>query len=189
MARSIPTQDFRTAIKSLNETLVKTNKPKIKFVGVKKEVVIEEFINTVLNFIEDKETKLLSEKVIDFYNTYVATEEDPDGTKKVAAKKAPAKKTPKETAKKVAAKKAPAKKAFVKKAPKKTAEKTPKLKVGYEVIRIIVDNGNTLDKKLILKELVKVFPDRDQSGMAVSITHITSVMNNYFTYTAIEPTA
>ena len=76
MAKSIPAKEFKAAVKSLNEVLAEAEEPKIKIVGVKKEDVVEEFTNTILNFIEEDRADELPDTVIEFYNEYIANEEE-----------------------------------------------------------------------------------------------------------------
>ena len=71
MAKNIPTNEFKAAIKDLNELLKSKEKPAIKFVGVKKEAVLKEFTSVVLDYIEKDEASSLPDSVIDFYNTHI----------------------------------------------------------------------------------------------------------------------
>jgi len=75
MAKSIPAKEFKSAVKSLNGALTKAGDDKIKIVGVRKEVVVEEFTNTVLDYIDEDNAEALPDDVIDFYNDHIASTE------------------------------------------------------------------------------------------------------------------
>lgn len=76
MAINLPGKEFKESIKSLNEVLEQEGKPKIKFIGAKKEIVVENFINTVLDYIETKRAYILPDNVIKFYNEYVVAPDE-----------------------------------------------------------------------------------------------------------------
>lgn len=83
MAKTIPAQKFKDAIKALNEVLKANDEEMIKYVGVKKEVAFENFTNKILDFIEKDRAVDLPDVVIDFYNNYIV-EEDTKPKKKKA---------------------------------------------------------------------------------------------------------
>ncbi|MDP8268195.1 MAG: hypothetical protein P9L97_05650 [Candidatus Tenebribacter davisii] len=90
MAKVIPGKEFKEAIKALNEVLKVAEEDSIKIVGIKKEVVVTEFTNKVLDFIENDKAQDLPDAVIDFYNNYIVEGEDEGGEaeKKPVADKA-----------------------------------------------------------------------------------------------------
>lgn len=178
MAREIPAKEFKEAIKALNGLLKEEGEDTIKMVGVKKVDVIENFTTIILGFIEEDKSDKLPDNVIDFYNEYIVADESEEGEDSEdseeeaeetedAGKKKSTKKTTKKSTKKT-----------TKKPPKKAAGP----KVGYEIIRAIVENDNCLDREKVLDEVAKVFPDRPKDGMKTTVNHVVGVMSNYFKY-------
>lgn len=108
MAKNIPGKEFKEAIKSFNEVLKAAKSPAIKFVGVKKEAVLKDFIAKVLGYIDNDKVAELPDDVIDFYNNHIV-EEDPKDSKKKKEKpkKKPEKKEKKKQEKKEKKVKAP----------------------------------------------------------------------------------
>ncbi len=168
MAKNIPAKEFKAAVKALNVILKEAEEAPIKIVGVKKEQVTEDFTNIVLNFIEEERSEELPDEVIEIYNTYIATEDTDDEEEEKPKSK---------TKGKAGAKKG---KAGAKKEKKEKKPAGPK--VGYEIIRAIVENDNCLDRKKVLDEVAKVFPDRNKDGMRTTVNHVVGVMTNYFGY-------
>jgi hypothetical protein len=78
MARAIPATEFKEAIKALNGVLKKDGGKPIKVVGVKKEDVLKEFTDNILEFIENDKVETLPNNVIEFYNNHVATDDSGD---------------------------------------------------------------------------------------------------------------
>jgi len=75
MAKEIPGKEFKSSVKEFNTLLKKNEESTIKVVGVKKEAVVEEFTNKVLDYIEKDKAADLPDEVIDFYNTYIVEDE------------------------------------------------------------------------------------------------------------------
>jgi len=171
MAKKFPTNEFKAAVKALNKVLKEAEKTPIKFVGVKREEIVENFTNVIIDYREQDIVEQLPDEAINFYNNHIAsTEEDDSADEKKDAKKG--KKSGKKADKKADKKEKKAKK----------AKKPAGPKVGYEIIRAIVDNDNSLDREKVLDEVVKVFPDREKSGMKTTVNHVVGVMTNYFKY-------
>jgi len=169
MAKNIPGKEFKEALKALNEVLKTAGEDTIKVVGIKKEVVVEEFTNKILDFIEKDKAADLPDETIDFYNKFIVIDDadDTDDADEEKPKKGKEKKPKKE-----------------KKARKEKKSAGPK--VGYEIIRAIVENDNSVDRELILNAVAKIFPDREKSGMKTTVGHVCGVMKNYFQYTATK---
>lgn len=160
MAKSIPAKEFKAAVKSLNEVLAEAEEEKIKIVGVKKEVVVEKFTNSVLNFIDEDRADELPDNVIDFYNDHIASEdEDEEPEEKPAPKKKPA------------GKKAPAK--------KKPAEKKEK-KPGIVLLSVkaYMEDGCTTAKEIV-EHIQDQFPERN---IAKTVSHCFGVLKHIKPY-------
>jgi len=104
MAKNIPTNEFKAAIKEFNKVLKSVEKKTIKFVGIKKETVLEEFTKHVLNFIENNKASDLPDIVIDFYNTHIVQDENSTEDKKEKKKEKKEKKKEKKEKKEKKAK-------------------------------------------------------------------------------------
>lgn len=76
MKTTIPSQEFKAVIKSLNRFLKQDGHEKIRVVRVAKKQVLDDFINTVLDFIENDKAEELPGDVIDCWNEYVG-DDDP----------------------------------------------------------------------------------------------------------------
>jgi len=76
MSENLPKQDFKEAVKALNEVLKKEEMEVIKLIGVKKEVIKAEFTNVILDFIEKDKVSDLPDNVINFYNDHIANAEE-----------------------------------------------------------------------------------------------------------------
>lgn len=77
MAKSIPTKEFKVAVKAFNTVLKNSEgETPIKVVTVKKEKILENFTNKVLDFIEKDKAADLPDEVIDFYNEHIVEEEE-----------------------------------------------------------------------------------------------------------------
>ena len=160
MAKNIPAKEFKAAIKELNLILIEKGEDKIKIVNSKKEDIISEFTNCVLNFIDVDDAESLPDAVIDIYNKYIASEN------KEEAEEAEEKKG---TKKKTSAKKTSAK------------NKTPPKKVGVlDSIHSTIVNNGPVSKADILKALVKKFPDREEKAMKSTINCQLSGKNRPF---------
>jgi ATPase subunit of ABC transporter with duplicated ATPase domains len=121
MATKIPAKEFQVAVKALNKMLAKNKEDKIKIVGSKKEVVFKKFLSIVETHIDEDRSEELPDPVIDFYNTYVAKEDEEEEEAKPSEKSS--KKSGKKTTKKSSKKSG---KKTTKKSSKKTAKKEEK---------------------------------------------------------------
>lgn len=86
MAKNIPSKEFKAAIKALNEILKDQEKDVIKVVGVTKEDVLENFTNSILDFIENDKAADLPDATIDFYNEYIVDSGEEEGDDEADAK-------------------------------------------------------------------------------------------------------
>ena len=101
MAKSIPAKEFKAAVQAFNVVLKEADgENSIKVVAVKKDQVIEDFTNKVLDFIEKDKAAELPDIVIDFYNDYIVEENSTEAEEK-AAKDAKKKSDKKKKEKKV----------------------------------------------------------------------------------------
>lgn len=169
MSKKMPVAEFKAAVKALNAVLKEDGKAAIKVVGVAKDTVIENFTNTVLDFIENDRAADLPDEAIELYNEHIATEEDGDEAdtpdekpeKKTAAKGKTGSKT--KTAAKGKGKPAPK---------KKPKEKQPGI-VQLSVQAYMEEGCKTA--KEICEHLADTFPDRDISK---TVSHVFGVLKH-----------
>lgn len=91
MAKKLPKDEFKSALTALNEVLKESGDTQIKFVGVKKNEVVENFTKKVIEFIEQEKIEKLPDEVINFYNDHIANEEPDDDDKEEKTTKKPKK--------------------------------------------------------------------------------------------------
>ena len=100
MAKKMDAQEFKEAVKALNAVLKKAGEPTIKMVGAKKDDIVRDFTNKVLDYIENDNVENLPDSAINVYNKYIVdTNEDEDETEVQGKVKAESKATPKKKAK------------------------------------------------------------------------------------------
>ena len=182
MAKVIPGKEFKEAIKALNEVLKVAEEDSIKIVGIKKEVVVTEFTNKVLDFIENDKAQDLPDAVIDFYNNYIVEGEDEGGEaekKPVADKAADKSKKKADKDAKTAADKATKDAAKVKKKAESDATKAKKkADSGPSIVNLGVKawiKGLKTGKE-IEAEIQSSFPGRNIKS---TISTVVCVMSQY----------
>lgn len=168
MAKKIPSKEFKIALTGLNDVLKKADKKPIKFVAVEKEVVVENFIKTIVSFIDADKIVELPDNVIDFYNTYIVDDEDGDDGGGEAGEETPA----------------PAKKKGKKeKKPKKEKKEKPPKEPKAPGICVLAIKAYMEDDAKSIDEIVAVvqpgFPDRN---IRKTISHVFGVLRHIRPY-------
>lgn len=156
MAKEIPTKEFKTALTALNSLLKDSEgENPIKVVGVKKEKVITDFTNKVLDFIEKDNAADLPDVVIDFYNNFIVDDDDEADAKSAKDdKKKPAKEK------------------------KKPKEKKPPKEKGPLIITEAIEaymNGDCTTVQEITDKIGPTFPDRN---IHKTVCHIFGVLRH-----------
>lgn len=171
MAKSIPAKEFKEAMNDLNKIL---GKNKIKIVGVKKVEVIEQFTDSVLDFIDNGKDAELPDSVINVYNTYIANEEgeEDEAEEKPVAKEKHKKKTTK-TGKSTFGSKIVKKRTVAEKA-KGSAKKTREPGVVALAVKAYMEDGLTTTND-IAEALEKKFPGRN---IRSTISNVVCVLHH-----------
>jgi len=144
MAKEIPTDQLKAAVNAINTML----DPKIKMITRKKSEIVADFKAKMDVFIEEDTTDQLPEVCVDFYNEFIANEEE-EVTEEVKEEKT----TSKKTAPKEKKEKAPPKEKKEKKASTgRVASKNPREKS----IVLALKKGGTFDELVSLADSIYV---------------------------------
>ncbi len=150
-----------------------------KYVGIKKNELVEDFLTAVEDAFDDKAT--VPAEAIEYYNSIVSAleeeekEQEKEQVSTPKAETAPEAKTKPKAKVKVKAK--------VKAAPKIRVPKTNGV-VAYACKRIKDNPGVT--SKQILDGLETQFPDRPRKGMVSTVSHVTCIARQFLILFGIE---
>lgn len=184
---AMPNKEFKKAVTDLNVVLKAEKKPVIKIVAVKKTTVIENFTNSILDFIENDNVAALPESVIDFYNEYIVVDADDDTTpvEETPAPTPPAAEAavPEKKEKKVKKEKGTKEKKVKKeKKEKKVKEKKEKVAKAPGIIELGIkawmEDGAT-SKQEIMDYVQPFFPERD---ITKTISHVYGIVHHIRPY-------
>lgn len=164
MAKTIPASEFKVAVKALNAVLKENEETPVKTVGVEggKAVIIENFTNVVLDYMDNDRTEELPEEVIDLYNEYLVDDEDGD--------EEPEEKPASKKGKGTSAKGGTKGKGTAGKGGKGGKSTASKKKAGPSVVELTVDlyMKGTKNSADIVKKLKPKFPGRNISSTVSS---------------------
>jgi outer membrane biosynthesis protein TonB len=183
MSKNFTSKDFKAAVKSLNNFLEEEGEDKLKFVGVKKEVVLADFTEAIIGVIEDGDAEKLPEDVIDFYNTYIAVETEEEPEEEEPEEEEPEEEEPEEEPEESGKKKKKKKKtksaAKPKKEKKEKKEKKTKSPGIIELgVKAYMEDG-AKTKSEIIAAVQPSFPDRDISK---TLSHVFGVVRHIRPY-------